>query len=365
MVRQLPPPHLKHIPPPPPPPAAAAVPPKFSADVVVNHYYHGVGDKLIPSIPGFRTSAAFLTSLSANLRLPDDDLLPSPMSTPPSMRSSASSLPLPPPPVSTSTALSANPSPASTVPTPRTRASPDAATSANTDDAAPPPLPELRTYVATADDDRVAGLKLVADSIAQQRQLASRALLAHPAHLALYVAVLAAIAQYLYRRASDLPLVMTTWAGVTMAALAGVRWATGGYIFLAEEVNWEWLGEDTMVVVRWGEEVIGALVLGWADEVGGGRRGKGRGKKCGRGVVRAWTVRLKYRGKGVGEGLLEEAVRVCMERGAEGVEFAEDHANSKRLLPKFYNGFLDKRDRRARKALEKVANEKGNFGQRR
>ena len=99
-----------------------------------------------------------------------------------------------------------------------------------------------------------------------------------------------------------------------------------------------------------------------------------------------------------------------MERGAEGVEFAEDHASelspffsywgggllhflflviglgagalglrgvarsrltrffapdSKRLLPKFYNGFLDKRDRRARKALEKVANEKGNFGQRR
>lgn len=39
--------------------------------------------------------------------------------------------------------------------------------------------------------------------------------------------------------------------------------------------------------------------------------------------------------------------------------------DSKRLLPKFYNGFLDKRDRRARKALEKVANEKGNFGQRR
>ena len=92
------------------------------------------------------------------------------------------------------------------------------------------------------------------------------------------------------------------------------------------------------MVVRWGEEVIGALVLGWADEVGGGRRGKGRGKKCGRGVVRAWTVRLKYRGKGVGEGLLEEAVRVCMERGAEGVEFADDHASE--LAPFFPIFFL-------------------------
>ncbi|OCL11041.1 hypothetical protein AOQ84DRAFT_387106, partial [Glonium stellatum] len=63
MVRQLPPPHLKHIHSPPAAAAAATVPSRFSADVVLNHY-HGVGDRLIPAIPGFRTSAAFLTSLS-------------------------------------------------------------------------------------------------------------------------------------------------------------------------------------------------------------------------------------------------------------------------------------------------------------
>lgn len=39
--------------------------------------------------------------------------------------------------------------------------------------------------------------------------------------------------------------------------------------------------------------------------------------------------------------------------------------DSKRLLPNFYNGFMDKRDRRAQKALERVANARGNFGQRR
>jgi GNAT superfamily N-acetyltransferase len=38
-------------------------------------------------------------------------------------------------------------------------------------------------------------------------------------------------------------------------------------------------------------------------------------------------VRLKYRGKGVGEGLLEEAVKVAGERGADGVVFERDHAS--------------------------------------
>ena len=41
------------------------------------------------------------------------------------------------------------------------------------------------------------------------------------------------------------------------------------------------------------------------------------------------------------------------------------YADSKRVLPAFYNGFLDKKEARADKALEKVADEKGNFRQRR
>jgi hypothetical protein len=39
--------------------------------------------------------------------------------------------------------------------------------------------------------------------------------------------------------------------------------------------------------------------------------------------------------------------------------------DSLRILPSFYNGFLDRRDARAAKALEKVVNEKGNFGKKR
>ena len=40
-------------------------------------------------------------------------------------------------------------------------------------------------------------------------------------------------------------------------------------------------------------------------------------------------------------------------------------ADSKRILPSVYNGFLNKQEARAEKALEKVADEKGNFRQRR
>jgi hypothetical protein len=40
-------------------------------------------------------------------------------------------------------------------------------------------------------------------------------------------------------------------------------------------------------------------------------------------------------------------------------------ADSTRVLPGIYNGFLNKQEARAEKKLEKVADEKGNFRQRR
>jgi GNAT superfamily N-acetyltransferase len=38
-------------------------------------------------------------------------------------------------------------------------------------------------------------------------------------------------------------------------------------------------------------------------------------------------VRLRYRGKGVGAALLEDAVKEARKKGAESLEFAEDHAS--------------------------------------
>lgn len=162
--------------------------------------------------------------------------------------------------------------------------------------------------------------------MAQQRQVASKALILHPLHVAIYGIVAALLARYFTRSGTDIAVIITTLAGITMTALAAVRYATSAYISLAEKINWDWLGGDRVIVVKWGDEVIGSLVLGWEDDVslkkkGGSRNGRRRG---GWAVVRAWTVRLKYRGRGVGEGLLEEAVRVASLNAADGVRFAED-----------------------------------------
>jgi GNAT superfamily N-acetyltransferase len=171
-------------------------------------------------------------------------------------------------------------------------------------------LPQLSTFTAETEDDRIEGLRLVADSVAQQ--------------LAAYFLTVAIAAQYMLRWYEDKLMLVTTIGGISMTFLIFIRWMTGGYIGLAEDINMEWLGDDRLIVVKWGEDVIGSLVLGWADNDAAKKRGR---RRRGKAVVRAWTVKLKYRGKGVGEGLLEEAVRVAGERGADGILFDADHAS--------------------------------------
>jgi GNAT superfamily N-acetyltransferase len=241
-------------------------------------------------------------------------------------------------------------------------------------------LPQLSTYTAESENDRVEGLRLVADSVAQQRQVASKMMIFHPINLAIFGLVVAIVTQYILRASGDVYLLGTTLGGITMTFLIAVRWVTGGYIGLAEDIDMDWLGEDRLVVAKWGKDVIGALVLGWADHDAAKKRGR---RRRGKAVVRAWTVKLKYRGKGVGEGLLEEAVKVAGERGADGIIFDAEHASkctfhlvidmtrdanrlpdSKRVLPAVYNAFLDKQEAKAEKALRKVADDKGNFRQR-
>lgn len=72
-------------------------------------------------------------------------------------------------------------------------------------------------------------------------------------------------------------------------------------------------------------------------------------------VIRAWSVRQKYRRKEVGSALLEDAIKLGNEKGwtSDGIEFAEDHANHKRVLPAMFNGALDKYDQIAHTTLEK------------
>ena len=162
----------------------------------------------------------------------------------------------------------------------------------------------------------------------------------------------------------------------------------GGYLGMAEELGtWRWLDEglsgsgkgkegegDEVLLTRFGEEIIGAVVVRGVRDVdvvgnGGGKGGKkqrqrsnsnsgsGSGSGKTKAVIRAWTVRQKYRGKGVGGALLEEAVRFSREKGWSGPVFAVDHANSGRVLPQIFNGGFDAREKRARRALESYVEE--------
>lgn len=185
-------------------------------------------------------------------------------------------------------------------------------------------IPDLRTHHATSDPDRAAALRLVADSIAQQRQAANRALLSHPLNLAALAALLATFARYVRLTAGqDWPLVLLSCAGVLMAALATCRFLTQGYLHAAEEVDWDWLDGADVLVTTFGDEVIAAAVVEWVS----GESGRGKRKKAWRGEIRAWTVRLKYRGKGVGGALLEDVVKEARGKGAESLGFAGEHAS--------------------------------------
>ncbi|ESZ90932.1 hypothetical protein SBOR_8678 [Sclerotinia borealis F-4128] len=294
------------------------------------------------SVPGFLASAAFFTFLRANLVLP------------PSTLNSASSTPI----------LDAY----SSHTLPPLRSSSLATMSSNIDDdiIAPNPLdgvPSLTTTVLDAEDDKIKALKLVADSIAQQRQIAAQAVIFHPLTLTLYALVIGIVTKWQYRDTSDLGLLGTTLAGVTMACLVAVRAATAGYLHTAEEFNWNFAKndegeEDIIIGSRYGEELIGALILRIerAPHLNGlPKKGKS-GRKGGKGVVRAWTTRVRYRGTGVGTEMLEEALRET--RGKLGnsaeVGFAKEHANAKMILPEMFNGEFRRRERRAAGALEAV-----------
>lgn len=223
-------------------------------------------------------------------------------------------------------------------------------------------IPPLTTAALTAEADKTAALKLIADSIAQQRQLASRAVIFHPLTIAVYIGVLAILSRLIYKSNTDIGLLLTTGAGITMTGLVAVRGITRGYVDFAESLNWNWVknedGEDDIIVgSRYGEDIIGAAVLRLE------RYGHGSGKKKtknsktgGKGLVRAWTTKMRYRGTGVGTELLEEAVRITRDKLGSSAEigFAVEHANSKAVLPEIFNGGFRKREMRAAKALETV-----------
>lgn len=161
--------------------------------------------------------------------------------------------------------------------------------------------------------------------------------------------------------------------GVTMTYLTAIRYFTDGYVSLAENLRWSWLEGsgsiegDLVIGARYGGALIGVLILrleprfSSLSSAGGKRRSRSRSVsfRGGKGVIRAWSTRLRYRGKGIGRDLLDGAIRIVKDRCGKDAEvgFAQEHANSTMLLPTIFNGVFRRDEVRAAKALEKALEE--------
>ncbi|KAL7922263.1 hypothetical protein ACQKWADRAFT_292932 [Trichoderma austrokoningii] len=307
---------------------------------------------------GLRTSAAFFTFLRANLALsasaPSSPILthaPTSHLEPYSHHQ----FPLPP-----------SPSPLSS-----STSDADAAYYCNDplDDVPPLSLEPLLTY-----DDKVAGLNLIADSIAQMKQRAARSLVFHPLCLALLIIAWAGVFRWAYVPLSGDPsLALLLSCGIAIIYLTAIRYSTERYAKLAEDMRWSWLDGpesiegDLVIGARYGGALIGALILRLEPRfspgtyISGRRRNRSRSVsfRGGKGIIRAWTTRLRYRGKGIGRGLLDGAIRIVKDRCGKDAEvgFAQEHANSTMLLPALFNGTFRRDEVRAAKALEKALEE--------
>ena len=217
-------------------------------------------------------------------------------------------------------------------------------------------LPELTYKVAPpGSEERVEALKLVADSVAQMRQVSSAAVILHPATLSATVLLIAIMSRYLV-----FSTLITTSVGMMMAGMLAVRMYTANYLTQAEKIGFKWLEDyskhangngngngsrDPIVLIaKWGDEIIGALVMRVV-------------KRERKGYVRAWTVKLRYRNKGVGRGLLEEGAKAVWGKGGRGMVFEDDHANAGRMLPDVFNRTFDKQEVKARDMLAAVVAE--------
>lgn len=259
--------------------------------------------------------------------------------------------------------------------------------------------PPLTTTVAATTDSRVDVLKLIADSVAQQRQYGTTAILYHPLTVLVLTTFLLVIYHYFSPASTaDYLLFGSTATGILMALLASTRLLTKHYITEAENVGtWKWLDRgrpdgsiiddaDTLLLTKFGERPIGAIILravrdnqlntsaNTSTSMSTGSNSsrsstttssptkrrtpnKSTASNPPTALIRGFAVTNKYRRKGVGSALIEEAVKVCKERGWEGPEVDPEHANSKRFVWGVFGGAFERRDARAKRLVERVRRE--------
>ncbi|KJK80355.1 hypothetical protein H634G_04594 [Metarhizium anisopliae BRIP 53293] len=256
-------------------------------------------------VPGLRSSAAFFTFLRANLAL-SPSALSSNYNTPYLEPFSPQPPQLQPP----------SPSP------PAASSEPPLAP---IDD-----IPPLSLDALKSQNDKLDGLRLVADSVSEMRHRASKAVVLHPLCLAAVAAAHMAIYQFVYIPNRDASRALMLASGITMIYMATIRFLTSGYDTLAER-----MGSPATNPKR-------------------KSRSRSASLRGGKGVIRAWTTKPGYRGQGVGKKLLREAVRLARDRCGKDAQvgFALEHANSTMLLPAMFNKAFRKDEVCAAKALE-------------
>lgn len=213
--------------------------------------------------------------------------------------------------------------------------------------------PKLSLEVLTRPCEKIDALKLIGDSIAQQRQVASQHIIFHPLCLAGLVGVVAVCHVTFGIANDDYAAMLLTYSGLVLTYLLAIRYITSAYIDIAEDMDWNtWLkgpgGKDDIIFgARYGTEIVAALVLRLPN------KSNAQDKVA---LVRAWTTVRRYRGRGLGGDMLREAVKhVRQTKGREcDVQFAEDHAHSKMPLRSLFNEPFRARNAQTFKALKKT-----------
>ncbi|RTE74393.1 hypothetical protein BHE90_011168 [Fusarium euwallaceae] len=210
--------------------------------------------------------------------------------------------------------------------------------------------PPLSLEILTDPGEKKDALKLVVDSVAQQRQIASRAIIFHPLSLAVFAAVLA-VAHYAAKVGNDFSSMLITYPSIILTYLVATRYLSSAYIRIAEDTDWlGWLKnedavEDTIIGARFGKDIIAAVIVRF-DKTS---RKNGNSKA----LIRGWTTKNKYRRRGLGGDMLRETVKIAKQTQGQNcvVEFADDHANSNLPLHTIFNATFLARQARAKQAL--------------
>ncbi|QKX58517.1 uncharacterized protein TRUGW13939_05641 [Talaromyces rugulosus] len=274
-------------------------------------------------------------------------------------------------------------------------------TSTSTISSAQSSAPATWTYHVSTNDDRSEALNLIADSVVEQRLVAIRSILLHPAVLG--VALVAAL--FLTRSAYYEPRENRRTVGIISVLIVMVAWialhyTTKSYLSWATTVaDPAWLrdglyqrsppsngsaggskqhhghhssmpSDDEVLITKHHGKVVGVLVLrtartnalsSGAPSANGMRALRHRhtnSSSSGRltGVIRAWAVDPSHRHHGFGSTLLESAVSICRLRRLDGPIFADEHLYSAhmpglKMLPWPFNRAFEKSEERAKESL--------------